>query len=305
MTAPTKPASSPTAIAWARRRESVAHVWREFAANKGGLAGLMLLALIVLLAVLAPVITNPDGLDVTKAPGTPLQAPSGDYLLGTDVDGRSVLLLTLWGARVSLLVGFSATVLSVFIGTLVGVTAAHFGRWVSAVLLRLTDFFLVLPSLVLAIALSTVLPQGVPTIILAVGVTSWPTTARIVRAQTLTIESRPYIERAKALGGGHRHVVGKHVLPGVLPLVLANTTLVVGSSIISESTLSFLGLGDPTAISWGSMLQTALSSGSVSQGAWWYLLPPGVSIVVIVLCFTLVGRALETVLNPRLKGEHQ
>ncbi|WAL69165.1 ABC transporter permease [Amycolatopsis cynarae] len=290
-----------TAIAWQRRRAAAGRVWREFAANRGGLAGLGVLAVIVVLAVLAPVITDPAGLDVVNAPGRPLQPPSGQFLLGTDVDGRSVLLLTLWGARVSLLVGFAATILSVFIGTLVGLAAGHFGRWVAAVLLRFTDFFLVLPSLVLAIALSAVLPQGVATIILAVGVTSWPTTARLVRAQTLTIESRPYIERAKALGGGHAHVIGKHVLPGVLPIVLANTTLVVGNSIIAESTLSFLGLGDPSQVSWGSMLQRALGSGAVTSGAWWYLLPPGLAIVVIVLCFTLVGRALETVLNPRLR----
>ncbi|TNC23528.1 ABC transporter permease [Amycolatopsis alkalitolerans] len=291
------------AIVWRRRRAAAAGVWREFATNRGGLAGLGILAVIVVLAVLAPVITDPAGLDVTKAPGRPLQPPSGEFLLGTDVDGRSVLLLTLWGARVSLLVGFAATILSVVIGTIVGIAAGHFGRWVAGILLRFTDFFLVLPSLVLAIALSTVLPQGVATIILAVGVTSWPTTARLVRAQTMTIESRPYIERARALGGGHLHVVGKHVLPGVLPLVLANTTLVVGNSIIAESTLSFLGLGDPTAVSWGSMLQRALTSGAVTGGAWWYLLPPGLAIVVIVLCFTLVGRALETVVNPRLRGE--
>lgn len=296
--------AAPAAIAWRRRRAAAAAVWREFAADRGGLTGLGVLVLVVLLAVLAPVITDPAGLDVVNAPGRPLQPPSGEFLLGTDIDGRSVLLLTLWGARVSLLVGFAATVLSVFIGTLVGILAAHFGGWVSAVLMRFTDFFLVLPSLVLAIALSTVLPHGVPTIIVAVGVTSWPTTARLVRAQTLTIESRPYIERARALGGGHGHVIGKHVLPGVLPLVLANTTLVVGNSIIAESTLSFLGLGDPTAPSWGQMLQRALSSGAVTGGAWWYLVPPGLAIVVIVLSFTLAGRALETVLNPRLKGEH-
>jgi peptide/nickel transport system permease protein len=259
--------------------------------------------LILVLAILAPLITDRAGLDVTEADGKPLQAPTGEFLLGTDTFGRSVLLLTFWGARVSLLVGFSATILSVLIGTIVGIAAAHFGGWLSAVLLRFTDFFLVLPALVLAIALSTVLPQGVATIILAVGVTSWPTTARLVRAQTLTIESRPYIERAKALGGGHLHIVGKHVLPGVLPLVLANTTLVVGNSIIAESTLSFLGLGDPSVVSWGQLLQAAMSSGAVSLGAWWYLLPPGLAIVVIVLCFTLVGRALETVLDPKLKGE--
>lgn len=289
-------------IVWQRRRTAAAGVWRQFSANRGGLAGLGLLALIVALAVLAPVLTDEAALDVTNAPGRPLQPPSVEFPLGTDVDGRSVLLLTLWGARVSLLVGFAATALSVLIGTVVGLAAGHFGRWVAAILLRFTDFFLVLPSLVLAIALSAVLPQGVATIVLAIGVTAWPTTARLVRAQTLTIESRPYIERARALGAGHAHVVGKHVLPGVLPLVLANTTLVVGNSIITESVLAFLGLGDPNTVSWGSMLQRALGSGAVTGGAWWYLLPPGLAIVVIVLCFTLVGRALEAVVNPRLAG---
>lgn len=279
-------------------------IWQEFATNKGGLIGLGFLALTVVFALLAPLLVDQSGLDVTKAPGKPLSPPSADFLLGTDIDGRSVLLMTLWGTRVSLLVGFSATILSVLIGTVIGVTAAHFGGWISAVLLRFTDFFLVLPSLVLAIALSAVLPQGVWTVIFAIGVTAWPTTARLVRAQTLTIEGRPYIERSKALGGGHLHIVGKHVLPGVAPLVLANTTLVVGNSIIADATLAFLGVGDPTSVSWGSMLETALNNGAVTRGAWWNLLPPGIAIVLIVLAFTLVGRALETVLNPRLKGGH-
>ncbi|OZM72876.1 ABC transporter permease [Amycolatopsis antarctica] len=301
----TEQASDARAIVWQRRRASARAMWKEFATKKGGLFGLGLLLLVVVLALLAPLITDESGLDVTRATGSPLEPPSPEFLLGTDVDGRSVLLMTFWGARISLLVGFAATVLSVVIGTLVGVTAAHFGGLTSATLLRFTDFFLVLPSLVLAIALSSVLPKGAATIILAVGVTSWPATARLVRAQTLTIESRPYIERSRALGGGHLHIVGKHVLPAVMPLVLANTTLVVGNSIISESTLSFLGLGDPSVPSWGSMLQRALSSGAISGGAWWYLLPPGLAIVVIVLSFTLVGRAFETVLNPRLKGRRQ
>ncbi|TLW94534.1 ABC transporter permease [Saccharomonospora piscinae] len=291
-----------TSPVWWRRRAAAAAVWRAFRGERGGLVGLGVLLLVVSLAVAAPLVTAEAELDVTTAPGSALEPPSWEFPLGTDVDGRSVLLLTLWGARVSLLVGFAATVLSVVIGTLVGLAAGHFRGWVASVLLRFTDFFLVLPSLVLAIALSTVLPQGIATIVLAVGVTSWPATARLVRAQTLTVESRPFVERARALGGGHAHVVGRHVLPAVLPLVLANTTLVVGNSIIAESTLAFLGLGDPSAVSWGSMLQTALSSGSVSAGAWWYLVPPGLAIVVVVLSFTLVGRALETVLNPGLRG---
>ncbi|MCP2167578.1 ABC transporter permease [Goodfellowiella coeruleoviolacea] len=297
---PSTPPRTATALVWARRRAAAARVWRQFATDRGGVAGLVVLGVIVLLAVLAPALTDQTGLDVTRAPGAPWQAPSGEFWLGTDHTGRSVLLLTWWGAQVSLLVGLAATLLSVGIGTVVGVCAAHFGGWVSSVLLRVTDFFLVLPSLVLALVLSTVLPQGLGTIILAIGVTSWPSTARLVRAQTLTVEARPYIERSRALGGGHGHVIGKHVLPAVLPLVFVNTTLTVASAIIAESTLSFLGLGDPTRVSWGSMLHSASLHGAVSKGAWWYLLPPGLGIVVVVLAFTLCGRALETVLNPRL-----
>ncbi|WP_329047278.1 ABC transporter permease [Amycolatopsis sp. NBC_01488] len=297
----TESIESPRAIAWRRRRQAVAKTWREFATQKGALTGLAILAVTVVVALLLPLISDESGLDVTRADGGALSPPSGRYWLGTDIDGRSVLLMTLWGTRISLLVGFSATVLSVLIGTLLGITAAHFGGWTSTILMRFTDFFLVLPSLVLAIALSAVLPHGVFTVIVAIGLTSWPSTARLVRAQTLTIESRPYIERARALGGGHLHVVGRHVLPGVLPLVLANTTLVVGNAVIADATLAFLGVGDPNAVSWGAMLETALNNGAVTRGAWWNLLPPGIAIVLVVLCFTLVGRGLETVLNPRLK----
>ncbi|MFD8498481.1 ABC transporter permease [Amycolatopsis sp. NPDC059657] len=291
------------AIAWRRRRASAAKVWHEFARTKSGLTGLVLLAVIVVAALLAPLLTDESGLDVTKAAAGPYQAPGDGYLLGTDVAGRSVLLMSYWGARATLLVGFSATVLSVLLGTIVGMAAAHFGGWLSAVLLRFTDFFLVLPSLVLALALGAVLPKSLWTIVFAIGITAWPTTARLVRAQTLTIEGRPYIERAKALGGGHAHILGKHVLPGVMPLVLANTTLVVGNAVIADATLAFLGVGDPNVISWGNMLHEVLANGGVSRGAWWNVLPPGLLIVAVVLCFTLVGRALETVLDPQLKGE--
>lgn len=293
---------APASITWARRRAAVTALWRQFRSEHSALVGLVTLVLIVGLALLAPVITNPSGLDVTHATGGRMRPPSTGYPLGTDESGRSVLLLTIWGARISLLVGIAATVLTVLIGATIGILAAHFGRWTSAVLMRITDFFLVLPSLVLAIALSTVLTRGLATIVLAIGVTSWPTTARLVRAQTLTVEARPYIERSRALGGGHLHVIGKHVLPAVTPLIFANTTLQVAQAIIAESTLSFLGLGDPTKISWGSMLQQAFLNGAVTSGAWWYLVPPGLGIVIVVLAFTLCGRGLETVFNPRLRS---
>lgn len=299
---PSKSTQSRRAIAWARRREALGRVSREFARNRGGLVGLAVLVVIVLMAVTAPLwIDMVAAQSVTKATGEILDAPSGEYWLGTDYAGRSVLELTLLGTRVSLLVGFAAAALSVGIGTIVGMATGHFRGWTSAVLMRFTDFFLVIPSLVMAIVLSTMLTRGIWTIVLAIGVTSWPSTARLVRAQTLTIEARPYVERAQALGGGHSHILGKHVLPAVLPLVLANTTLAVGTAIILESTLAFLGLGDTTNVSWGGMLKAALDTGAVTAGAWWYLLPPGLAIVFVVLAFTMCGRALETVLNPNLR----
>lgn len=294
--------TSPARIAWARRRSALLRVWGEFARNRSGLVGLAALAGIALLALLAPLWIGEDDLSVIKASGAVLAPPTGDFWLGTDHAGRSVLDLTIYGARVSLVVGIAAAVLSVGIGTIVGMLAGHFGRWPSAILMRVTDFFLVLPALVLAIVLSTMLAKGMSTIILAIGVTSWPSTARLVRAQTLTIEARPYIERAQALGGGHTHILSRHVLPAVLPLVLANTTLAVGSAIISESTLAFLGVGDPSKISWGLMLKDALDVGAITAGAWWYLLPPGIAIVLVVLAFTLCGRALEVVVNPNLRA---
>ena len=133
-------------------------------------------------------------------------------------------------------------------------------------MMRITDWFLVMPTLVLAIALATVMSRSLGTIILAIGVTTWPTTARLVRAQTLAVESRPYIERARALGGGHWHVMSRHVLPNVMPLVLAQTTLIISTAILTEATLAFLGLGDPTVVSWGGLLQDAREAGAVSAG---------------------------------------
>lgn len=205
--------------------------------------------------------------------------------------------------------GFLATAVSVVLGTLVGMTAGHFGasggaagRIVSSALMRVTDWFLVLPTLVLAVALAAVLPRGTGTIIIAIGLTVWPATARLVRAQTLAVEARPYVERARALGGGHAHVMAWHVLPNVMPVVLAQTTLLVATSIIAESTLAFLGVGDPTVVSWGGVLEAARNAGAISSGIWWYMVPPGLAIALVALSFTLCGRALESVINPRLRG---
>lgn len=289
-------------VAAARRRQRAGEVWREFCATRSGLIGLIVLVVVIALALLAPILAPAETLDVTKLTSGQNEPPSWANPLGTDPAGRSVLAMLIWGARVSLLVGFCATAVSMVIGTVVGMAAGHFTGATQAVLMRIIDFFLVVPGLVLAIVLSSIIGPGVATIIIAIGITSWAGTARVVRSQTLTVESRAYIERSWALGASNAHIIKKHVLPAVMPLVLANTTLTVGSAVIAESTLSFLGLGDPSSISWGSMLKMALDTGAATGGFWWYVLSPGLAIVGVVLCFTLVGRALESVINPTLRG---
>lgn len=304
-TAPSKEPRAPKApsarsLARARKRQSLARFWRSYRAHRSGLWGLGLLILIALIAILAPVLVGADSQSVTDAPGGPLEGPSGEFPLGTDQFGRSVLALLVYGARVSLTVGLLAAFLCVAIGTVIGIVAGHFRGWFSTVLMRITDWFLVMPTLVLAIALATVMDRSMWTVIIAIGVTTWPTTARLVRAQTLSVEARPYIERARALGGSHSHVMTRHVLPNVMPLVLAQTTMIISSAILTEATLAFLGLSDPTVTSWGGMLQDAREAGAVSAGDWWYLAPPGIAIAIVALSFTLCGRAVESVLNPKL-----
>jgi peptide/nickel transport system permease protein len=264
--------------------------------------GLVVLTGFILVALAAPLLADPAGLEATQATGGVLEPPSAAYPLGTDDTGRSVLTLLIWGSRVSLLVGFLATLISMWIGTLVGLMSGFFQGWPARLLYRLTEFFLVIPFLPLAIVLATVLGRSLLNIAVVIGVTSWASTALLIRSQTLSIKERPYLERARVLGAGRWHQVTRHVLPNVLPMVFANTTLTVAVAILSETTLSFLGLGDPTRVSWGSMLEDAFDAGAMTTGAWWFIVPPGVCVVLVVLSFTLVGQALEEIFNPRLRG---
>jgi peptide/nickel transport system permease protein len=273
---------------------------RAYRRHRAGMAGLVVLLLFSALALAAPLFISGNDLSATHAPAVPRQPPSWHLPLGADGYGRSMVDVTIWGARISLTVGFLATFVSVGIGGLLGVLAGHFRGFLGSAVMRVTDWFLVLPTLVLASALASVLHPGVATVILAIGVTSWPGTTRLVRAQTLSIEARPYIERARALGAGHVYIMRRHVLPNVLPLLLAQSTLTVAGAILGEATLAFLGLSDPTKVSWGTTLQLARDVGAISAGDWWILVPPGIAIAAVSLSFTLCGRALESVLNPRL-----
>jgi peptide/nickel transport system permease protein len=300
----TAPATSPisaAALARRRRAESLRRNWRLFRGHRSGLFGLALLLFFVALAVFAPLIVDKDGLDLTKATAGVLEPPSREFWLGTDDSGRPILTQLIFGSRVSLFIGIFATLISMVIGTVIGLLSGFLEGWGAKVLFRLTEWFLVLPFLPLALILATILGRGLFNIALVIGVTSWPATALLIRAQALSIRERPYLERARVLGAGRWHQITRHALPNVMPMVFANTTLTVAAAILTETTLSFLGLGDPTRVSWGSMLDNAFSVGAITTGAWWYIVPPGVCVVLVVLAFTLVGQALEDVFNPRLR----
>jgi peptide/nickel transport system permease protein len=263
-------------------------------------AGLAILVALTVLALAAPLFIHASDLDVVNAPGQPISPPSARFLLGTDYAGRSILTLLIWGTRPSLAIGVLATVLTMILGSSIGLLAGHYGGILSRVLMAVTDWFIALPVLPLAIALAAVLGQGDTSITVAIAVTSWPGTARLIRAQTLAVEARPFIERAKALGARDGQLVARQVLPNVAPFILVSATLTVSGAIITEVTLEFLGLGNPTEVSWGAMINQAFFQGAVTRGAWWYILPPGIAIVVVALAFTMIGRSIENILNPRL-----
>jgi peptide/nickel transport system permease protein len=289
-------------IAWLRRRRALSAGWRDYRRDRAGMIGLGVLVLFVLMALAAPLIADESGLRAVNATGNePWASPSEFSPLGTDYLGRSVWTQFVWGSRISLLVGLAATLIAILIGTVIGVTAGFYGRRVGGVLMRFTEWLLVIPFLPLAIALAAVLGPSVENIILVIGITSWPSTARLVRSQVLTLKQRLYVDRSRALGASNAHLMGRHILPNVSGLILANTTLTVPIAILSETTLAFLGLGDPTRASWGKMLEEAFTQGAITQEAWWYYVPPGVGIVLVVLSFTLIGHAIEEVFDPRLR----
>ena len=209
---------------------------------------------------------------------------------------------TIWGTRISMIVGLVATAITITIGVTIGLIAGYYGAWRETVLMRLTDWFLVIPFLPLAIVLATLLGPSFYTVIFVIAITSWPQAARVIRAQVLSLKTRPYVERSRALGASDWHLVTRHILPNVGPLIFANTVLTVAVAILYESTLSFLGLGDPLHTSWGTILENAFGAGAPFAGNWWWVVPPGLAIVLVVLSFTMIGYALDDILNPKLRA---
>jgi peptide/nickel transport system permease protein len=300
----TAAATSPRRIAWTRRRRAVSRAWGQYRRHTPGMIGLAILVAAGAMALAAPLLADSTQLHAVNTTQNPAFASPSEFgLLGTDKFGRPVINQFIWASRISLLVGLAATVLAVVIGSVVGILAGFFGRRFGGILMRLTEWFLVIPFLPLAIALAAILGPSVTNIILVIGITSWPSTARLIRAQVLTLKERDYVDRSRALGASNWHLMTRHILPNVSPLILANTTLTVPIVILSEATLSFLGLGDPDNASWGKMLDDAFEAGAVTLEAWWYIIPPGIGIMLVVLAFTLCGTALEEILDPRLRDK--
>jgi peptide/nickel transport system permease protein len=283
-------------------REGLLRVARLVWADHLGRLGMVLLIGTILFAVVGPIVFPFDPRDVGRSVADILAPPSAEHWLGTDELGRDVFRQVLEGARISLLVGLAATAISMGVGSAVGIVAGYRSGLTDGILMRTTDFFLVLPTLPLIIVLAALLGQSLLILMLVIGLTSWAATARIVRSQVLTLRTRPFVVRVRSLGATDLRIIRDHILGNVMPLILANTVLVIAGSILAEATLAFLGLGDPTHVSWGTMLHFAFESGATGRGAWWYFLPPGVGIVAVVLGFILAGHALDRILNPRLQG---
>ncbi len=269
--------------------------------NKLAMTGTIILLFFFLVAVFGPILMPFSTMDFGEVEDM-LLPPSSTFLFGTDDMGRDVLANLISGARISLLIGAVATAISMGIGTLIGILAGYFGKGIDNLLMRFTDFFLVIPWLPLMMVLAAILGTSLWNIIFVIGITGWAGTARVVRAQTLSVKERPFVERTVSIGAGSGHIMLRHILPNVFPLVFANTVLVAAIAIISETTLSFLGLGDPTMASWGMMLHYAFEGGATAAGAYWYYLPPGICVVLVVLSFTLLGYAFDEILNPKLRG---
>jgi len=252
---------------------------------------------------------------LTTTTGVPLQPPSPQHIFGTDELGRDMFNLTVHGARISMLIGLLATLITIVIGSLLGIVAGFVGGAVDTTIMRISDFFLVLPTVVLALVLAPIILDIVGdqarlggiratllVIVIVIGLTSWATTARVVRSQVLSIKERMFVDRARVIGLGSARIMQRHILPNVVNLIVAQSVLTFATAVFTETTLAFIGLGDPTAPSWGQILNNAQSAGAPGLGAWWYIAPPAACVVLVVLAFTLVGNALDDILNPKSAG---
>lgn len=279
--------------------------WRMFLGKTTGVMGAFMLLSMILVGVLAPWIASSDPYQPIQATSEDVMAaPGRGHLLGTDESGRDVLSLVIYGSRVSLLVGFAASAIVVAVGCVIGIAAGYYGGRIDISLMRFTDAILVIPTLPLMLVIIAIAGRSMRNVILVIGLLSWTYMARVVRAQVLSVKERQFVMRARALGISALGIIVVHILPQVLPVIFAEATLDISWAMLSEASLSFLGLGDPTLVSWGGMLNRAFMRGAVTRGAWWYLLPPGFALAWVTLGLVMVSNAVQEIVNPRLETHH-
>ena len=281
--------------------------WSIYRKSLLGKIGLTLLALFALMALCSFI---PPRVDPMYQPMTGVDpeisysvGPSMRHWLGTDFMGRDILSQLLAGARIAFMVGVSAAFMSVVLGTAIGMIAGYMGRFVDTILMRLADMIMVMPTLLVVLILAALFGQlNIWTIVLIIALFRWPGVSRVIRAQTLSLKHRPFIEAARVAGASHLRIIFRHIMPNVLPLSFLYMTFRVTSAIIIEAALAFLGFGDPGTVSWGMMLQWVWKTGHMFKAPYW-LLPPGICISLITLSFYMLGRAMDEVLDPRLRKE--
>jgi peptide/nickel transport system permease protein len=299
---------------WRLRVKNARSFGRRFLRRSDGVVGLAILLVFAVVAVFPTLFVGPLE-TATTASGASLEPPSLAHIFGTDDLGRDMLNQTVHGARISMTIGLLATLITVVIGGLIGIVSGFRGGRVDTALMGLTDFFLILPTFVLALLLAPIILDIVGddaeiagikatlvVIVIVIGLTSWASTARIIRSQTLSVKERMFVDRARVIGSGPGHIMRRHILPNVTNLIVANTVLTFAAAIFTETTLAFIGLGDPFAPSWGQLLNAAQAAGAPSLGAWWLIVPPATCVVLVILAFTLVGNALDDVMNPKGAG---
>jgi peptide/nickel transport system permease protein len=263
--------------------------------------GLAVLMIFILVAIFAPFL---EPYNPRAKTGDVYESPSSAHWLGTDDGGADMLSLVIAGSRVSLIVGFAAALVAMLIGGTIGLWSGFYGGKSDTILMRITDYVLVIPDIPLMIVIAALFGRSLTNIILIIGIIYWTSTARLIRAQTKSVRERAYVTRARALGAGNQRLIGKHVLPQVFPLLIANTVLTVAIAIFAETYITFLGLGDPSLISWGKLIENAFKGDAVLNDAWWAIVPPGVCVTFVILACTMIGMGIEDALNPRLRVGH-
>ncbi len=276
-------------------------IWKLLRERPSALLGGSILIIFIVIALLSGWI---EPYSTNQQVGPVFGHPSARHWLGLDDSGYDMVSLLIEGTKVSLIVGFAATLVSMVIGGGIGMISGYFGGGTDTFLMRVTDYFLVIPDIPLMMVLAALFGSSLFNIILVIGIILWTGTARVIRSQVKSLRERVYVKRARSLGAGNWRLITRHILPQVAPLLVANTVLTVAVAIFDETALSFLGLGDPSKVTWGSIIEHAFERSAVSAGAWWALVPAGVCVAILTIGCYLLGQAIEDALNPRLKVAH-